>query len=99
MRMKEMYRSGAHYIEGRPPHTVPLDIVQHRFNKLLEKGEPLAGRDLAGVDLSGLDFDFGGTDEELWHSGFSDPSRVVISELSFDFTYSGATDLTGHWFI
>jgi len=54
-KMKGMYLTGAHYIEGKPPHTVPMDIVQHRFRKALDKGESLAGRDLAGVDLSGLD--------------------------------------------
>ncbi len=53
--IKETYRTGAHYIEGKPPHAEPMDIIQYRFQKLLDKGEPLAGRDLAGVDLSGLD--------------------------------------------
>lgn len=53
--MKEMYRQGAHYIEGKPPHKEPMDIVQYRFQKILDKGESLAGRDLAGVDLSNLD--------------------------------------------
>ena len=53
--MKDMYRSGAHYIEGKPPHKEPMDIIQYRFKKLMDKGETLAGRDLSGVDLSGLD--------------------------------------------
>lgn len=53
--VKEMYRSGAHFIEGKPPHSEPMDIVQYRLQKLLDKGESLAGRDLSGVDLSGLD--------------------------------------------
>ena len=55
VQMKDMYRSGAHYVEGKPPHKEPMDIIQHRFNKSLEKGESLAGRDLSGVDFSGLD--------------------------------------------
>lgn len=55
VQMKDMYRTGAHYVDGKPPHKEPMDIVQHRFKKALDKGESLAGRDLAGVDLSGLD--------------------------------------------
>jgi len=55
VQMKEMYRSGAHYVDGKPPHKEPVDIIQYRLNKSLEKGEPLAGRDLSGVDFSGLD--------------------------------------------
>lgn len=55
VQMKEMYRSGAHYVEGKPPHKEPMDIIQYRFKKAFDKGEPLAGRDLAGVNLSGLD--------------------------------------------
>ena len=55
VQMKEMYRSGAHYIDGKPPHKEPIDIIQYRFKKSLEKGESLAGRDLSGVDFSGLD--------------------------------------------
>ncbi len=54
-KMKEMYRKGAHYVEGKPPHNEPMDIIQYRFQKLLDKGESLAGRDLAGVDFTGLD--------------------------------------------
>jgi len=43
-----------------------------------------------GVDLSGVpSFDSGTLDEEDWHSGMSDPARIVISELSFDFTFTG----------
>jgi hypothetical protein len=38
------------------------------------------------LDLSGLDSGTGG--EELWHSGMSDPTHIVISELSFDFTFT-----------
>ncbi|MBT4194737.1 MAG: DUF2169 domain-containing protein [Gammaproteobacteria bacterium] len=53
--LKDLYRIGAHYIEGRPPHSVPMDIVQYRFKKALEKGESFTGRDLSGVDFSGLD--------------------------------------------
>jgi len=30
----------------------------------------------------------GGTDPEFWHSGVSDQSREIISDLSFDFTLS-----------
>jgi len=52
---KDSYRSGAHFVEGKPPHNVPLDIVKHRLMKSLEKGETIAGRDLSGLDLSGMD--------------------------------------------
>ena len=41
------------------------------------------------LDLSGLDSSGGPGGEEIWHSGMSDPSHVVISELSFDFTFTG----------
>jgi len=46
-----------------------------------------------GGDLSGLG-DFvsaagDGCDADDWHSGFGDPTREIISELSFDFTFSG----------
>ena len=40
-----------------------------------------------GGDLSGLDF-VAGSDEVIWHSGMSDPRHFVISELSFDLTFS-----------
>jgi len=53
--MKDMYRTGAHYVDGKPPHSEPMDIIQYRFNKLLENNESLSGRDLSGLDLSGLD--------------------------------------------
>lgn len=43
----------------------------------------------ADLDLSGLDIGSGGGDGQVWHSGFSDPSNVLLSELSFDFTFSG----------
>ncbi|NOQ89414.1 MAG: DUF2169 domain-containing protein [Gammaproteobacteria bacterium] len=55
VQMKDMYRSGAHYVDGKPPHKEPMDIIQYRFKKFLDKGESLAGRDLSGVDFSGLD--------------------------------------------
>lgn len=53
--MKEMYRKGAHYVDGKPPHKEPMDIIQYRLQKSLDKGEALAGKDLAGVDFSGRD--------------------------------------------
>lgn len=53
---KEMYLSAAHFISGKPPHQLPLDIVKHRLVKSLEKGESISGRDLSGVDLSSMDF-------------------------------------------
>ena len=53
--MKDMYLQGAQYIEGKPPHDIPMDIVQHRFNKAHASGRPLAGGDYAGIDLSGRD--------------------------------------------
>ncbi len=54
-KVKALYRTGAHHVEGKPPHEEPIDIVQHRFNKKREKGESLAGEDFSGLDLSGLD--------------------------------------------
>jgi len=48
-----------------------------------------------GADLSGLNCPGGGGGggggwaSEEWHSGFGDPTREIISELSFDFTFSG----------
>jgi uncharacterized protein YjbI with pentapeptide repeats len=53
--VKAMYRKGAHYVEGKPPHSEPMDIIQGQFQTALKNGEKLAGRDLAGVNLSGLD--------------------------------------------
>ncbi len=53
--IKELYRSGAHYIKGRPPHSVPLDIVQYRFQKMITKGESVSCKDWSGLDFSGLD--------------------------------------------
>mgnify|MGYP001048689221 CR=1 FL=1 len=53
--MKAMYRQGAHYIAGKPPHKDPMDIIQYRLQKWLDKGESLAGKDLAGVDFSRRD--------------------------------------------
>ncbi len=53
--IKKMYRSGAHLIEGKLPHKDPVDIIQYRMQKSLDKGESLAGKDLAGVDFSGKD--------------------------------------------
>ncbi len=54
--IKGTYRLGAHFMaDGAPPHDVPLDIVLHRFNKALEKGQTLAGGDYACLDLSGRD--------------------------------------------
>ena len=53
--MKGMYLRGAQYIEGRPAHDVPLDIVRHRFIKAMESKQSLSGGDYAGIDLSGLD--------------------------------------------
>ena len=50
--IKENYLSGAHYVEGRPPHKVPLDIVRYRFMKRLDAGDKMADRDYAGIDLS-----------------------------------------------
>ncbi len=45
-----------------------------------------------GGDLGGLggDWGSGNWDIDSWHSGLGDPSREIISELSFDFTFSGA---------
>ena len=60
---KEGYRMGAHFVDGSPPHVVPLDIVKHRFIRSIEKGESVAGCDLSGLNLSGMDFsnmDFSG---------------------------------------
>jgi hypothetical protein len=44
-----------------------------------------------GGDLGNLGGDWGGGswDVDDWHSGVGDPSREIISELSFDFTFSG----------
>jgi uncharacterized protein YjbI with pentapeptide repeats len=53
--LKDNYRIGAHYIEGRPPHKEPLDIIQYRFRKTLDKGKSIAGGDYAGINLSGQD--------------------------------------------
>jgi len=53
--LKHGYRGGAHYVEGRPPHRLPLDILRHRFEKALNNREDLRDRDLAGVDLSSMD--------------------------------------------
>lgn len=53
--LKSGYLMGAHYIEGRPPHKEPLDIIKYRFTKLLKKQENLVGRDFSGVDFSGMD--------------------------------------------
>ncbi len=53
-KLKATYLSGAHLVEGKPPHDAPLDIMQYRLQKWLDKGDTLAGRDLSGLDLSGM---------------------------------------------
>ena len=52
---KSVYRIGAHYITGTPPHEVPLDIVLHRFKKDMARGASMADGDYSGVDFSGMD--------------------------------------------
>ncbi|MHC4506725.1 MAG: hypothetical protein ACYTFI_25830 [Planctomycetota bacterium] len=48
-----------------------------------------ASGDGGGGDLQALDLlDLDGLDEGTWHSGMSDPRHVVVSELSFDLTFS-----------
>jgi len=54
-KLKETYCMGAHFVEGKPPHKEPMDIIQYRLQKWLDKGEPLSGKDLAGVDFSNRD--------------------------------------------
>lgn len=71
--MRQAYRIGAHYIEGKPPHTVPLDIVKHRFSNAIERRQSLVGGDYSGVDFSGMDLsgiDF--SDCYLEYANFTD---------------------------
>jgi len=82
VQMKDMYRGGAHFVDGKPPHSVPMDIVQYRFKKALGKGESLAGRDLSGVDLSGLDLS--GMDLSECYLEYANLSNANLSGSKLD---------------
>ncbi len=83
IKLKKMYQMGAHNVVGRPPHELPMDIVQARFEKKLQQGESLVGEDFSGVDMSGLDL-----------SG-QDLSECYLECVNFTNTQLVSANLTG----
>jgi len=79
--LKKGYLSGAHYIEGRPPHKEPLDIILHRFKKDINKGESIAGGDYAGIDLSGMDLS--GVDFRSCYLEYVNFSGAILHNANF----------------
>jgi uncharacterized protein YjbI with pentapeptide repeats/vacuolar-type H+-ATPase subunit E/Vma4 len=79
---RESYRLGAQLIEGRPPHEVPQDIVQHRLQKKLDKGESLAGGDWAGADFSGMTLN--GRDLSHCYLEYADFSNAQLEGVNLE---------------
>ncbi len=89
---QDLYRQGAHYIEGRPPHKEPLDIIQYRLEKALKKGKSLKNSDWSGVDFSGLDLS--GQDFSGCYLEYTDFSNAILLGANFSCAILSHSDLS-----